>query len=403
MEKLIIQNFGGIESLEIEFKPINVLIGPQGVGKSIVIKLHYFFSDLKIVLSELDSTDFEVAITNSIQRFDTFFPKSGRNNTDSTILFHSDSYQFRVVSSFETGTILTSLFIENQPERLTQEENKLEEDSRSSHYFNLQKNKNRTSKEELFFIPAGRNIFPNIDELIYDIIKKGIDIDPFIIEFGDLYRNFKSYFIKISDDFYSPELKSFIDLSKSILGSTFTRELGRDFLIHDDNRKLNPINASSGQQEFLPLFIILFSLFSTKRNSKITLYIEEPEAHLFPNAQQAIVRLLSMTFNKLENLQIILTTHSPYFLSSFNNHLLAGSIAESKPKSKSKLSKIMPSSEWINPESFEAFAISKTGSKYLVDRETNLIDQNGLDAVSNDLSIQFGKLLDVEFDEKLHE
>lgn len=38
-ERLIIDNFAGIKHLEIELKKINILIGPQGTGKSVCAKL----------------------------------------------------------------------------------------------------------------------------------------------------------------------------------------------------------------------------------------------------------------------------------------------------------------------------------------------------------------------------
>ena len=67
--------------------------------------------------------------------------------------------------------------------------------------------------------------------------------------------------------------------------------------------------------------IILKSLnYINSTGGGYTIYIEEPEAHLFPTAQKRIVQLLARTFNNTNsNFQIIVTTHSPYILSSFNN------------------------------------------------------------------------------------
>lgn len=46
MEKLSIRNFAGIEKLGLEIKSITILIGLQGVGKSVVVKLIYFFKNI---------------------------------------------------------------------------------------------------------------------------------------------------------------------------------------------------------------------------------------------------------------------------------------------------------------------------------------------------------------------
>ena len=45
-EKLIIKNFAGFDHIEIDLKPINIFIGPQAAGKSVIIKLVYFFKSL---------------------------------------------------------------------------------------------------------------------------------------------------------------------------------------------------------------------------------------------------------------------------------------------------------------------------------------------------------------------
>lgn len=45
-EKIKIQNFGGIAVLEAEFKQINIFIGPQASGKSITVKLLFFFKNI---------------------------------------------------------------------------------------------------------------------------------------------------------------------------------------------------------------------------------------------------------------------------------------------------------------------------------------------------------------------
>jgi predicted ATPase len=50
--------------------------------------------------------------------------------------------------------------------------------------------------------------------------------------------------------------------------------------------------------------------------------VEEPEAYLFPVAQKQIIDLIALLANQNEN-QVIVTTHSPYILSSFNNLLYA--------------------------------------------------------------------------------
>lgn len=39
MKKLLIRNFGPVREVEIELKRVNLIIGPQSSGKSIVLKI----------------------------------------------------------------------------------------------------------------------------------------------------------------------------------------------------------------------------------------------------------------------------------------------------------------------------------------------------------------------------
>ena len=45
-EKISIKNFGGMTSLEVELRQINIFIGPQASGKSITVKLLFFFKNI---------------------------------------------------------------------------------------------------------------------------------------------------------------------------------------------------------------------------------------------------------------------------------------------------------------------------------------------------------------------
>lgn len=45
MEKLTINNFLVIQKAEIELKDINLLIGPQANGKSVIARLIYLFKN----------------------------------------------------------------------------------------------------------------------------------------------------------------------------------------------------------------------------------------------------------------------------------------------------------------------------------------------------------------------
>ena len=157
-------------------------------------------------------------------------------------------------------------------------------------------------------------------------------------------------------------------------------------------------SASSGQQEILPLLIILNVLISSKGirfgdTDNVSIYIEEPEAHLFPNAQKSIVRLLARLCNT-QKYQIFLTTHSPYLLSSINNLFMAGSIE--KEDKLSEINGIVDKNECLYTRDSKAYSLNKGVCKSLIDDDEELIDADVLDSVSDDIAIEFNKLLDIK-------
>ncbi len=246
-----------------------------------------------------------------------------------------------------------------------------------------------------FFVPAGRSFFANIQSSIFSFLSDNRSLDPFLIEFGSFYESFKRFTLDESNE----QWRKNEVLNSEILSGSYLREKGKDFLLHRDSRKVNLSNASSGQQETLPLVLVLNTIADMGfSEGGATLYIEEPEAHLFPTAQKKMVQLLARTFNTIDsNFQIIVTTHSPYILSSFNNLLEAGKIIDEKKALSSKVYKIVPKNEVINPSDLIAYSVNKSEKKILIDKETKLISQNILDSVSDEISLEFGKLLDIEY------
>ena len=68
-----------------------------------------------------------------------------------------------------------------------------------------------------------------------------------------------------------------------------------------------------------------------RRNSQELIYIEEPEAHLFPSAQSLLMEYLIGTLNSdYSNRNLILTTHSPYIMSKLNVFIKAGQLAKKR-------------------------------------------------------------------------
>lgn len=416
MEKLIISNFAGIKQLEMDLNKINIILGPQASGKSISAKLFFFFKSFfgEIRQAIEDNKSKREIDKEHLNRFNTYFPKESWPSDDFSITYkvNQTSMSISRIDSrpikFEYSDNIKDL-IRKSRKILTKEQEKAKTSKNIAHFeisHNFSKKFNYLLKSEIsidagynqIFIPAGRSFFSNIQTSIFTFLSSNKSIDPFLIQFGSFYENFKRY---TSEDFFIGKNKTdkpFDNLISKILNSNYLREKEKDYLLHDDKRKVNLSNASSGQQEILPLLIILKTLLKVSFSGDgAVLYIEEPEAHLFPNAQKIVVKLLARIFNSKNNdFQIIVTTHSPYILSSFNNLMYAGYLNESL-KITDKLYSLIPKSEIILPSCVFAYSLtSKKNLEKVLDKETKLISQNVLDNVSNEISIEFGKLMDLE-------
>ncbi len=412
MEKIKIENFGGIKSMDFEFKAINLLIGPQGSGKSITVKLLYFFkSFFGEIIRSVDSEETKKELDKKQKEtFVNFFPKDSWPKGNFKIVYTIDNTEMSIekannVLNFQYSENLKKTIIKAR-KIVSDEKNRINLNPKNRTFafkdnLNLKLKKcfiddiSSVAMYEQLFIPAGRSFFANIQKNIFSFLSDNRSLDPFLIEFGSFYENLKRLYKDVIID--EPDRK-FDELIAQILNSNFHREKDKDFLIHHDSRKVNLSNASSGQQETLPLVIILRVLNSLNSLNGASIYIEEPEAHLFPIAQKRMVQLLARTFNNHNsNFQIFVTTHSPYILSSFNNLLQAGRLNNLKPEEADRISKVVPKEEQINPDLLCAYSLNKGKRELLEDEDSKLISQTMLDSVSNEIATEFGNLLDIEF------
>lgn len=417
-ESIQIKNFVGIQHIDIEIKQLNIFIGPQGSGKSITVKLIYFCKNIlnDLTTSILEKKDLKTFKKEQIANFIKFFPKESWCNgefnikyklNDIEIILNKDkSDKFKLDFSNNLKRIInkTRIYLD----KILKEENskepehdillKYERKGKIKSYisnliFNLENEIYELGNQ--IFIPAGRSFFANLQANIFSILSANQNLDPFLIEFGSIYERFKDISTRNLNHKQNLPIDKII---QDILNSSYLREKNKDFLLHDDKRKVNLSNASSGQQEILPL-IIMLKLFLNKTISlgnRAALYIEEPEAHLFPTAQFNVVKLLARLCNLKNSYQIFITTHSPYLLSSFNNLFFAGSIIKKDSNKTENVYNLIDKNEIIFSENATAYSLSNGKYSNLMDERDGLILAETLDRVSENIAIQFESLLDID-------
>jgi hypothetical protein len=408
-ERLLIERFAGIEHLDLDPRPFTVLIGPQSVGKSITAKLLFFFKSIPLVLyaAALDDTDLNTGEIVS-QRFDEALPSPTHSGGAARITYSTGDTE---IALQHTGKV-DSRWEVHLPKALHKAFSELKRGLREEGDDDDIREANEASKEayqksveEMYpgsfdrprFVPAGRSFFTQIERDFASYFESA-SLDPFIAEFGKFLAHVKGR-MRIRE--YLPASKPATALAEELLSGRYARE-GKEEVIHSvDGRRLPPKLWSSGQQEAQPLALLL-QRYCDGFFVPTSLFIEEPEAHLFPSSQRIVTELIALAFNARRpgGMKAFLTTHSPYILTTLNNLLLAGQFHQRRMSAvrKSALAKIVPGDRALVPGQLGAFYMDREGCRSILDPDTGLIGASTIDKVSGDLTEQFDALL--EFDRR---
>ncbi|MDO9213087.1 MAG: AAA family ATPase [Methylococcales bacterium] len=422
MEYIEINGFLTIDHAHFEIKKINILIGAQAQGKSVIAKLVYFFTNYfsETFLESIQKLKTKRYIdTKCLVQFGRVFPRYSWANQDFSIIYRNGNYAVSIIRTkidnkynfkFNYCNELANFHKElknNYKLALDDFDTRVGQENRTG-------NRETIYRENIFyeliskkiyshpifsnilktsiFIPAGRSFFAILQKNIFSFLAKDIDIDPFIKEFGSRYEQSKRLhqgdFFR-NDDSIEVTRKKVDKLVSNIVVGEYTYAEEQDWILNTGKRT-NLSNASSGQQESLPMLLVLKT--SSFNYGTTTFFIEEPEAHLFPTSQKQIISLIATIYNAFGH-SFFITTHSPYILTAINN-LVVGKDAYDKAngdKEKLKrLEKVLPTDELIRLEDVSAYTLNKGKLESIIDMENRLIGANLLDAVSDEFDLAFG-------------
>ncbi|MGV3743211.1 MAG: AAA family ATPase [Burkholderiaceae bacterium] len=432
MEILKIDGFLTIKHAQLEIKQLNILIGPQASGKSAIAKLLYFFKDFineGIPESARENLSKADVIKSALESFNEIFPRYSWEKQKFSIEYRVKDIHIcvqHIASQSNTRLRLSFTYSDAldkirrkivQAYKKRQEELEKEAQRRSptrTKVSHLEYEFSQISKqvmsvefgpdflEDSTFIPAGRSFFSNLQKNVFSFLAGNIPIDPFLKEFGSAYERSKSL-VRYRNEIFDRRSISFNEtdaLIEIVLKGKYKFLDGQDW-IESEHCRLNAANSSSGQQEALPMLVVLSVLpFIYGPNHKNLFFIEEPEAHLFPEAQQKIVKIISMIHNLTNRKnRFFLTTHSPYVLSVLNACILAGDVLQ-EPKSTKAWKAI--SEQWknfsIQYEDVSAYSIQNGTAKKILNEEERLIDVNVIDSASEEINTEFDNLLDIKYE-----
>ena len=422
MQKLSITNLGPIKECTIDVKDFMVFTGPQASGKSTVAKSIFFFNNLKNILFSMYQKQiatkplFEIGtledyFTKEVQRaFLQSFGVTNDTNAYGTVTYEYDNSASVVINlePSDDEISVVAVFDDYLKSKLAALSELLKSDDRKD----VEKVRNFiyrdmfASELDVVYIPAGRSLLTMLSSQINYIYAVMDDQQKYTIDYCtqtylEEVLRIKEFFNtspdklarKVTNDvdykINQADVDAAIELMKTILHGEYRNVNGVEKLYFSDEHSVRMNYASSGQQEAVWITNILFYHMLGRRNTLFV--IEEPESHLFPETQKAVVELISLVKNGSN--KAIITTHSPYVLGSVNNLLYANHISGGNKDA--EIEAVVQRCLWLNFENLGAYYLSEGKVKSIASSEYNDIDHDVIDGVSGVLNETYEKLMDI--------
>lgn len=148
-------------------------------------------------------------------------------------------------------------------------------------------------------------------------------------------------------------------------------------------------NASSSIKQLTPL--LLYLRYRAKKND--LLVIDEPEMNLHPESQAKLLEIFGILVNL--GINVLITTHSPYFMAHLNN--LINKNTDTKLLKKQAGSLYLKDSRAFLPlEQVSAYEMKDNKLVSLKDEEENVISWNTLSDISFDIQRRYFELDEIE-------
>lgn len=410
--KLTLKHLGPISECSFTVSRFNVLTGPQSNGKSTVAKAIYFFRTVKNDILNIMMQGGPQAVTGKrsgrwqtllqqhlkdkfLQLFGTswIMPHDMRMEYDYQYgmwihVFlqadHNDFSRNYVNVEFSQGLndylsdLDRRIFSDMTPGQ------KLHEEENLSQIFN--------DDLETVFIPAGRNLITLLSAQLNYIFtslegSQLRNIDYITKRYTELILKLKPMFAEGMDGIIQEhqerrsEINLLIAAAEKVLQGSYRYVDGEERLYLPDRKYVKINLASSGQQEVVWVFNLLF--YYLIENKKVFLIVEEPESHLYPDSQEIMGQVLALMLNCGSS--VLTTTHSPYILGTFNYLLAAGQVQKKHIEEvKTKVHKRF----WISPSDTNAQHIHDGIMEPAVDHEDSitLIKNELIDGASHSIN-----------------
>ena len=363
-EELYIKNFFTVEEFDWKIKEFNILTGGMGSGKSICVKLLWFLEHI------LHSLVFYQSITKDDLNRSFFFNRIAEEFNEifhaRDIDFHKTIIDYRYSCNGgvfdlqaewkkeKNGFVWSSKYLDEHLEKWQEffgsKDTSLDRGIIASNriYKSISKEFKDTFPIGTMFIPAARAIAAITDNTDFP--------DPFIVRFIKTCKRLVRFEEALSGE----------DVNKILHIKHIRYEEKPGLIITQINdHEIPPRYLSSGQQELL--YLVLYFNY-LKRNppysfsTSTSIFIEEPEAHLFPEDQKNTIEFIVETFRLFSGegsrpTRFFITTHSPYVLNIVSTMMNRGNLRMKAAKLAEFKNAVLDSPYYFNKGEVSAYSI----------------------------------------------
>lgn len=386
--RLVVKNFLTLDNIEFSLGKLTIFIGPQAEGKSLLAKLvDFFYESLSSAIYHEDYKGLKDSIRT---RFLRIFPKRIWENGEFYIEFTMATYVISIKYSKRRLYIKLNQILEKDVRRIFSHKKEMEKNDPSNIFSWLNQNLPDIPyplKLRSIFIPALRQMFSyaSFEGFVYNIAYNREDVDYVLFKFASELPFYRQFWENDSEQARDAFNKS---VSKILKGKYYQNQR-KSFIINKKEQQIPVRLASSGQQEALPL------LLHTRLRFSNIFIIEEPEAHLFPSSQKDLAGYLCHKLNSLNASRMIVTTHSPYVLSSFNNFIAAYEVLNKNEEIISEMEKVIPRSYWISYSDVQCFFVENGKAIPMMNDEYRMIDFDRIDACSDSIVKEYSSVMKI--------
>ncbi len=424
MERIIIDKLGPINHCDLYINDFMVFTGPQASGKSTIAKSIFFFKNIrKLLLMQINK---QILGGNDGRALSTKnrLIKEIRSNFLQTFGTTWCMDKDMSIEYYYTDLIHIKIYLKNDlnaPNYIWIElSKKLVRflnfyDELQVDVFTHAGNNENIKKEideffgddtEVIYIPAGRSMMTlfssqlmfmysvmnddqkrSLDYCTQNYLERIMQLKP---SFSNSVESLIQEKIELTDIKINKQtLEQCAKLMRKVLHGEYRNVEGEERLQVTEDRYVKINFASSGQQEAIWILNVVF--YYLLNNKKSYFIVEEPESHLFPNAQKLITEFISLAKNNGN--KILLTTHSPYILGTINNLLYANKI--SSKVARNMLEKIIDSYKWIEFESLSAYYVENGEIRSCLDNEFESIQNEVIDGASDVINEDYEKMVEL--------